>query len=73
VAPDLTLPSGFETVDVGFSDLRTLAEEIVRYGVDVIVLEPPELRTRVLEMLSSVVSSGTEHQPLDSADERVPA
>lgn len=51
------LPAGFETFAVPFSDLRTLAEEVVRYGADVIVLDPPELRDRVLQMLAAVAAT----------------
>jgi proteasome accessory factor B len=54
---DLRLPVGFETLTVGFSDLHTLAEEIVRYGADAVVLDPPELRRRVLDMLGRVATS----------------
>jgi proteasome accessory factor B len=73
-APEVRLPIGFETLTVGFSDLHTLAEEIVRYGADAVVLDPPELRRRVLDMLGRV-AAGAEHdaeQDLD-ADERASA
>jgi proteasome accessory factor B len=66
------LPVGFEVLEVGFSDLRTLAEETVRYGCDVIVLEPAELRVRVLQMLTAVVETGGAATS-DDQDERVPA
>jgi proteasome accessory factor B len=55
--PGVRLPVGFEIFEVGFSDLRTLAEETARYGADAIVLDPPELRTRVLKMLSAVAAT----------------
>jgi proteasome accessory factor B len=72
--PEVRLPIGFETLTVGFSDLHTLAEEIVRYGADAVVLDPPELRRRVLDMLGRV-AAGAERdaeQDLD-ADERASA
>ena len=73
-AADVRLPVGFEVVTVGFSDLRTLAEEIVRYGADAVVLDPPELRRRVLDMLARVATSAERdvEQDLDD-DERVSA
>ena len=70
----MRLPVGFETLTVGFSDLHTLAEEIVRYGADAVVLDPPELRRRVLDMLARVATSAerdVEHD-LDD-DERASA
>ena len=59
---------------MGFSDLHTLAEEIVRYGADAVVLDPPELRRRVLDMLGRVVSSAErDAEPDLDADERASA
>ena len=52
-----------------FSDLRTLAEEVVRYGADVVVLDPPELRDRVLTMLTAVAATVDELR--DRSRERV--
>lgn len=58
VVPDgQPLPQGFDVIAVGFADLRTMAEEVVRYGVDAIVLDPPELRQRVLAMLVRVAAT----------------
>jgi proteasome accessory factor B len=71
VPQGLRLPVGFETFVVGFADLRTLAEEVVRYGADAIVLDPPELRSRVLEMLAAVAA--TTDRALDRAGERASA
>jgi proteasome accessory factor B len=65
------LPVGFETMTVRFSDLRTVAEEIVRYGADAIVLDPPELRERVLQMLTAVAE--TVDRVPDSDEHRVSA
>lgn len=70
-ADAIQLPVGFETFTVRFSDLRTLAEEIVRYGVDAIVLDPPELRERVLVMLAAVAE--TSDRVATHEDERVSA
>ena len=61
------LPIGFEPLTFGFSDLRTLAEEIVRYGADAVVLDPPELG-RVLDMLArSRPSEADAEQDLDDS------
>jgi proteasome accessory factor B len=68
---DVPLPAGFETLEVRFSDLRTLAEEIVRYGADAVVLDPPELRQQVMEMLTRVTA--TSQARVDDDDERVSA
>ena len=70
-AGGVALPAGFETFAVRFSDLRTLAEEVVRYGVDAIVLDPPELRERVLVMLIAVAETSDRAAAHD--DERVSA
>ena len=51
----LDLPSGFDVLAVGFGDLRSGAEEISRYGADVVVLEPAELRELVVHGLTAVV------------------
>jgi proteasome accessory factor B len=67
----IRLPVGFETLAVGFADLRTMAEEVVRYGADAVVLDPPELRERVLRMLTAVAD--TADRVPDTDDERVPA
>lgn len=72
---EVSLPAGFEILDVGFSDLRTLAEEVVRYGADAIVLDPPELRARALQMLTAVATVGSRTSAGEgaAADERVSA
>jgi proteasome accessory factor B len=55
---DLDLPSGFEVCTVAFSDLWSAAEEISRYGADVVVLEPAELRELVVRGLAAVAAAG---------------
>jgi proteasome accessory factor B len=50
------LPVGFEVLRVAYSDRHSLAEEVVRYGADAIVLDPPEVRERVLDMLARVAA-----------------
>ncbi|HEY5980247.1 MAG TPA: WYL domain-containing protein [Microlunatus sp.] len=67
---EVRLPQGFERLTVGFSDLHTLAEEIVRYGADALVLDPPELRRRVLDMLSRVATGAVRDAESDQGDER---
>jgi proteasome accessory factor B len=54
------LPSGFEIYSVGYSELHFLADEIVRYAADVIVLEPVELRDEVRRGLQQVASTGSD-------------
>lgn len=57
VHTEVTLPVGFEVHTVGFGDLASAAEEISRYGADVVVLEPAELRARVVAGLAAVAAS----------------
>lgn len=51
------LPSGFEVYAVGFDSLDTFAPELAGAGSDVIVLDPPELRTLVRRQLAAVARS----------------
>ncbi|HEY9291140.1 MAG TPA: WYL domain-containing protein [Microlunatus sp.] len=53
-ALDLTWPTGFEVVEVGFADLTFTADEIAGYAADAVVLAPAELRTAVIDRLRSV-------------------
>jgi proteasome accessory factor B len=55
---DVPLPSGFEVFAVGYSDTWTLAEEVSRYAADVLVIEPLEVRERVIRNLRAVASQG---------------
>jgi proteasome accessory factor B len=54
----IALPSGFEVVEVGYSDIYPLAEEICRHAADVVVLDPPDLRKAVLAGPSAVAEKG---------------
>jgi proteasome accessory factor B len=56
----VALPGGFEVYSVGYSELRFLAGEVVRYAADVIVLEPVELRNEVRRGLERVTSIGSD-------------
>jgi len=55
---DGELPAGFDVVAVGFGDLWSAAEEISRYGAEVVVLEPLELRELVVRGLTAVAAAG---------------
>jgi proteasome accessory factor B len=55
---ELDLPGGFDVCSVPFSDLWSAAEEISRYGADVVVLEPAELRELVVNGLTAVARTG---------------
>jgi predicted DNA-binding transcriptional regulator YafY len=46
-----TEPDGSYVVEIPYSDDRELLLDILRYGSEVRVLEPPELRERVREEL----------------------
>lgn len=65
------LPVGFEVLRVAYSDRHTLAEEVVRYGADAIVLDPPELRERVLDMLGRVARGSRPAVEADGADRAI--
>lgn len=67
-ATDVRLPVGFEVLRVAYSDRHSLAEEVVRYGADAIVLDPPELRERVLAMLGRVADGS--RPPVDDRGDR---
>lgn len=51
------IPGGFDLFSVGFGDLRVLAEEVVQYAADVVVLDPPELREAVIDRLRAVAGA----------------
>ncbi len=51
---EVELPAGFEVVEVGFSEIYPMAEEIGRHAADVVVLDPPELRKQVIAGLRAI-------------------
>lgn len=55
VPPRQPLPEGFEAFAVGYTEPAALAEEVSGYAADVVVLDPPELRQRVVDLLHAVV------------------
>ena len=59
----IQLPSGFEVVEVGYSDIYPLAEEICRHAADVVVLDPADLRKAVLAGLTAVAGSARSSGP----------
>lgn len=46
---------GVDEVELDFAVLRDLADSVVSYGPDVVVVSPPELRAAVVERLTAVV------------------
>jgi len=42
---------------VPYSDLDRLADDVVGFGPDVYVLEPPELRERVVQRVQAVLEA----------------
>ena len=54
-----TAPNGFEGWSVGYGSLPAMAEEVTGHGADVLVLDPPELRDRVIERLRAVATTAT--------------
>ena len=53
----IELPSGFAVYRVGYTEIRHLSEEIVRYAADVVVVQPLELRQAVIDQLTAVVGT----------------
>lgn len=51
------VPPGFDVVSLGYSDARTLAEELARFAAEVVVLDPPEVREGVIRRLRAVVAA----------------
>lgn len=47
-------PHGFEVIEVGYADQTFISEELAGYAADVVVLEPAELRSAVIERLRAV-------------------
>ncbi|MBA3620077.1 MAG: WYL domain-containing protein, partial [Acidothermales bacterium] len=61
--------AGWDEADLGYADPEALADEIVGYGADVVVLDPPEARAAVVRRLRAVAGDETPAtQP--AADER---
>lgn len=54
-APELpggaVLPAGYTVYETGYTETRRTAAEVAEYAADVIVLDPPELRARVVDHL----------------------
>ncbi|GAB3716323.1 helix-turn-helix transcriptional regulator [Mariniluteicoccus flavus] len=55
VEPPVALPTGFTTWRVAYADREDIVAEIAASGSDVIVCDPPELRTAVRRHLRAVV------------------
>jgi proteasome accessory factor B len=53
--PDEKAPLGWERVSIEYRDQERMAEEILWYGEDAVVLKPASLRTSVIESLQSGV------------------
>jgi proteasome accessory factor B len=52
-------PPGWDVVEVTYPDTGRLADQVLPYGADVIVLEPPEAVEAVVERLEQLVGDGT--------------
>lgn len=57
-ASELPVPEGFEVLAVRYRETQPMAEEIAGYAADVVVLDPPELRDRVIGLLTAVAEQG---------------
>lgn len=60
-APELpggaSLPVGYEVFETGYTETGSTAAQIAEYAADVIVLDPPELRERVVQHLQAARDS----------------
>lgn len=52
------LDDGWSRIEVPYASGSTLAEELVSYGPDVVVLEPPEVRQSVVRRLTALAGTG---------------
>lgn len=48
---------GWDRLEVGFASAETLADELLEYGADVVVVEPPEVRAEVVARLERVAGA----------------
>jgi proteasome accessory factor B len=49
--------AGWDRLEVDFASAETLADEVLEYGADVVVVEPPEVRDDVVARLERVVGA----------------
>lgn len=59
-AVDVTEDGGQDLLTVGFYSVHSFAEQLVGYGPDVLVLEPAELRSAVVDRLRAVAGTAQE-------------
>ena len=52
-----TAREGWDRLEVDFASAETLADEVLEYGADVVVVEPPEVRDDVVARLERVVGA----------------
>jgi len=52
-------PPGWDVVELTYPDTGRLADQVLPYGADVIVLEPPEAVVAVVERLQQLVGDGS--------------
>jgi proteasome accessory factor B len=48
---------GWDLLEVGFADPERLADRVVWYGADVVVLEPPPARAAVVDRLRGALAA----------------
>jgi proteasome accessory factor B len=56
VRPDETGPPGWDLVTTRFADVGSFADYTARFGPDVVVLDPPDLRDAVIARLKGVLA-----------------
>ncbi len=59
-SPGLDVPPGFDALELAFSDVEVLADEVAGFGADVVALEPTELAAAVVRRLHGVLASAPE-------------
>jgi proteasome accessory factor B len=64
---DAVTDQGWEVLVVPIGDVSALADEVAGYGPDVVVLDPPDLRTGVVRRLEGALSAQTA-EPAEPAE-----
>jgi predicted DNA-binding transcriptional regulator YafY len=59
VVTEGTQRPGYDTLTVPYADLGRLTQQVLWYGSDVVAVDPPELRERVIERLRAVAGEAS--------------
>jgi predicted DNA-binding transcriptional regulator YafY len=59
VLPDQADRPGYDTLALPYADLGRLAQQVLWYGADVVVVDPPQLRERVIARLQAAAGEAS--------------